>query len=230
MNSSNHTSCDLAFYNLVANILFNNQLHEENIAVRNVWKKGSGNFLNVYFYATHKSKVLDANYIHDIYDLSTEKYYKDINLFIKDFFAVQDAKKEQKRETRAEKTEKNYNFLEKHRSEILILSFFSRLNPNLPAVKENVIREFIKNNLPKSASFSDQYIDAYIRSLFPRVNDFYEALDNLGGCTPEQVENLAKEAVKISAADGVIHYEEKIFLAELFQTLREHGIEVDIEL
>ena len=38
-------SCKLPFHNLVANILFNNQLHEEDIAIKNIWKKA----VNRYF-------------------------------------------------------------------------------------------------------------------------------------------------------------------------------------
>ena len=45
----------------------------------------------------------------------------------------------------------------------------------------------------------------------------------------EHIEYLVHEAAKISAADGAIHYEEKRFLAELLQSLREHGLEPDIE-
>lgn len=229
MTENNTPSCGLAFYNLIANLLFNNELHEENIAIRNVWQKGDANFLNVYFYSTKKSKVLESNYFHDIYDLSTEKYYKDINAFIEEFLETQKRHELQKQDTKDEKVEIRYTYLENFRPAVLILIFFSRLNPNLMNVKINVIKEYIKSKQPKAEKFSNQYIEAYIKSITPSIDDFYQSLEELKRYSSEDVEDMAREAVKISVTDGVVHYEEKIFLAELFQALREYGITPDIE-
>lgn len=229
MTENNTPSCSLAFYNLIANLLFNNELHEENIAIRNIWQKSGANFLNVYFYSTKKSKILESNYFHDIYDLSTEKYYKDINVFIEEFLETQKRHELQKQDTKDEKVEIRYTYLENFRPAVLILIFFARLNPNLMNVKINVIKEYIKSKQPQAEKFSNQYIEAYIKSITPSIDDFYQSLEELKRYSSEDVEDMAREAVKISVTDGVVHYEEKIFLAELFQALREYGITPDIE-
>ena len=222
------TSCPLAFYNLVANILFNNELHEEKIAVRNVWAKGREDYLNVYFYATGKTKVLDAKYFHDIYDLSTGRYYKNIKRFIAEFGQVQSERRKQTLETKTEKIEKNYRSLEDIRPEIEVLVFFSLLDPGLEHVKIKVILDYIgQYKLP--AELSEQYAEAYVRSLTPGIGDFYRDMEKLAGTPAERLDRLAREAVKISASDGVIHYEEKIYLAELFEILRGYGVEPDVE-
>ena len=73
------------FSNLTANILFDNVLHEENIAIRNIWQKGDNCYFNVYFYSSGKTRVLDVHYIYDILDHDSGRYYKDINKFIEDY-------------------------------------------------------------------------------------------------------------------------------------------------
>ena len=72
------------FTQLKANILFNNTLREEPISIRNVWKKGANYYFDVLFYASKQTRVLDISYFHDIYDTKTRRYYKDMQLFIKD--------------------------------------------------------------------------------------------------------------------------------------------------
>lgn len=223
-------SCKLPFHNLVANILFNNQLHEEDIAIKNIWKKGSNRYFNVYFYNSRQTRILDANYFHDIYDLDSGRYYKDMEVFSLDFLSVEREHKERSREeTKSEKIENSFRYLESLRAEVTILAFFARLNNSLQNIKNNVVSDFIRRRQPKSVVMSEQYVDAYVKSMTPTKDDFYEALHNLKHKDVKEVEDLACEAVKISITDGTVHYDEKIYLAELFQTLRDYGIEPDIE-
>ncbi len=230
-NDNNVLSCRLPFHNLVANILFNNSLHEENIAVKNIWKKGINRYMNVYFYNTGQTRILDASYFHDIYDMDTGRFYKDMEVFSLDFLAEEQKLREQKnhRKTKIEKAENCFRFLERLRSEVEILSFFARLSPALQSVKNNVIADYIRRRQPKSVVISEQYIDAYVKSVSPSTDSFYEALHNLKYKNAEDVEELAEDAVKISISDGTVHYDEKIYLAELFQTLRDYGIKPDVD-
>lgn len=76
---------------------------------------------------------------------------------------------------------------------------------------------------------SDQYISSYLKDLNPNEDNFLTAVDNLKAKSPEEVEELIKEALKISASDGAVSYTERLWLAEIIQTLREYGIEPDIE-
>ena len=47
---------------------------------------------------------------------------------------------------------------------------------------------------------------------------------------PDEAEEMVKEIVKICLADGQLHYNEKLYLAEIFQTLREQGVEPEVGL
>ena len=96
-------------------------------------------------------------------------------------------------------------------------------------IKNKAIRDYIFRSLPQTKALSDQYISSYLKDLNPNEDNFLTAVDNLKAKSPEEVEELIKEALKISASDGAVSYTERLWLAEIIQTLREYGIEPDIE-
>lgn len=229
MSDTNQTSCRLSFYNMLAHIVYKNRMVEENVAVKNLWKKEDTVFLDLYFYRAKKSQVIDGAFIHDIYDLTTEKYYKNADEFIADFMQERelgDAVKEEKPES----LNINIRHLEDIKDDLIILTFMAKCNANFTDIKTKTIKGFINKLKPQSAALSEQYISTYLKGLCPNEDDFFEALGNLKSKTPEEAEAIAAEAVKISASDGAIHYNERIYLAELLQTLREHGLEFDVGL
>lgn len=59
---------------------------------------------------------------------------------------------------------------------------------------------------------------------------FYKALEAVSAKNPDEAEEMVKEIVKICLADGQLHYNEKLYLAEIFQTLREQGVEPEVGL
>ncbi len=64
----------------------------------------------------------------------------------------------------------------------------------------------------------------------PTLEEFYKALDNLKTKTPEDAADLAGEVVKICISDGTMAYNEKVYIAEVLQVLREQGVEPDVGL
>ena len=66
----------------MAHLIQNNRIYEENVAVKNIWQKDGNIFLDLYFYSRRKSYIFDAVFVHDIYDLSTEIAYRDMNEFL----------------------------------------------------------------------------------------------------------------------------------------------------
>lgn len=227
--SENKVSAD--FSNLTAHILFDNVLHEENIAIRNIWQKGDNCYFNVYFSSSGKTRVLDAHYIYDIFDHDSGRYYKDINLFIRDYVQRSGEEKHLPPTPRQEnKIEQNYYLLREIAPEIVILAFFATLSLTLSDVKQRVVFDFVRRFLSSNADISSTYVEAYIKTLRLDEDAFYHALSQLNAKASERLKELASDAAKISAADGVIHYQEKLFLAELLQHLRTLNIVPDFEL
>ena len=209
-------SCSLDFYNMLVHIVFKNRVSEENVAVKNAWEKNGTLFFDLYFYRAKRGKLLDAALVRDLYDLNTEKYYYSAQNFYQDFLQSRRLAAEQ-----AEEIKKpapvviDVKQLEAVRDDLIILIFLAKC-------------EYITRVRPQSQALSEQYVNSYLKSLNPDEEDFYRSLNNLKAKTPEEAAALAVDAFKVSAADGAVLYNERLYLAELLQTLREYGLEPDV--
>ncbi len=219
------------FYNVVVHLVYNNNMIEETVAIKKIWKKGEFLFLDLYFYRTKKSRVINAAFIHDLLDLTTEKYYDDMNLLYLDYLS----RKEETRQEEAEELpplEKAFDFksLDNIRDDIVILIFIAKCSRFFSDVKLRVIADYMNRHNTKAQLLSDKFIAAYLQEHNPDEDDFYHALDNLRSKTPEQAAELAAEVIKISLSDGCLQYSERLYLAEIMQALREFGLCPDIGL
>lgn len=229
MAEENGVSCPLHFYNMLVHLISGSKISEENVAVKNIWQKDNLVFLDLYFYRTKKSQVIDSVYIRDIMDMSNEKFYASVELFIRDYceyISNQDC------ETESELPEApslDFKHLEAIKDNLVILTFMAKCTANFNKIKNKAIRDYINRCLPQSRALSDQYISSYLKDLNPDSDNFFNAVDNLKAKSPEEVEELVREALKISASDGAVSYTERLYLAEIIQALREYGIEPEIE-
>lgn len=221
--------CNLDFYNMLVHIVFKNRVAEENVAVKNAWKKNGTLFFDLYFYRAKKGKLIDAALVRDLYDLNTEKYYYSAQNFYQEFL--------QSRELAAEQSEKKLKAspvvidikqLESIKDDLIILTFMAKCNSSFTDIKMKTIRNYITRLRPQTETLSEQYINTYLKGLNPDEDDFYLSLINIKSKTPEEATALAAEAFKVSASDGAIMYNERIYLAELLQALREYGLKPDI--
>ncbi len=219
---------NVSFYNLLVHIVVGDKLVEENAALKNIWGSDGNIMLNLYFYRTKTSQVIDAAYVHDVLDLTTEKYYTRCRDLLDDYLAQPrhaDSKEPETADSVAE-----FKHLESLKDDLIILIFISRCIDYYSEIKKKTIHQYIKNHHPQPQNLSAQYIETYLNGVKPTLNDFYQALDNLKYKTPEEAEDLAQEVVKICISDGTMAYNEKVYIAEILQTLREHGVEPDVGL
>ncbi len=215
---------NLRFYNMLAHLVKNNRLYEENLAVKNIWKKGGNIFLDLYFYRTKKSRIIDGAFVHDLLDLNNECYYASAEAL---WQAYQKAKRNSEKKSPPKIDNKILAAIE---VDLVIFTFISTVSSVFSRLKKKAIRDYLVRHQPASANLSEQYVNSYLSGLKPNVEDFYDALERLKEKTPEQATEIFKEALKISMSDGTIHLEEKFFLAEILQTLREYNLEPDINL
>ena len=213
------------FYNMLIHLLRNNRIYEENAAIRNVWEKDGNTFFDIYFYRRRKSYIFDGVFIHDIMDLSNEKYYKDVKSFVKDF------KHSNKDNTPLPET-KIYapaaKLFESIEIDLVIMLFVSmcEIGKLLP-VKEKIIIEYIRGKIPEASNLSNQYISGFLKSLNCNEKVFYDALKQLKRKPPKEAEQLLNELLKIALSDGKLHYKEKWFLAEIWEQLRQDGLLIE---
>ncbi len=217
----------LKFYNMMIHLIKNNKLYEENVAVKNVWKKEGNTFLDVYFYRTRKSYVFDAVFIHDILDLSNEKYYQTIEEFAADFAVSEGSKPSSAGEEPRHVADKK--IFEPISVDLIILTFMACLG-GLDSIQKSIICDYIRRQIPQARNMSRPYLETYIESLSPDDKSFYNALRRLNYQNKEAVEHLCAEAVKVCLADGRLHYREKFYIAELLQVCREAGINMEVAI
>lgn len=220
---------NLSFYNMIVHIVYQGNMIEENVAVKNIWEKDEHTFIDLYFYRTKKSQVINGLFIHDILDLNTEKSYGNVKELLFDYM-------EDKIDVIVEGEDiRNYSLndfkhIEEMRDEIVILTFLAKCNNIYTLIKENTIRSYIKKHEPSAENLSHQYLSSFLKSINPDEDDFYESLENIKSKTPERVCDLARTAVSIGVSDGRLEYNEKIYVAEILQKLREQGLEPDVGL
>lgn len=216
----------LKYYNMIVHLIRNNRLYEENAAIKNVWKKGQNIFFDIYFYRNQKSYVFDGVFIHDLLDLTNEKYYASPAAFLEDF---------QSGCSDLPPPDINVSLVDKRLFEsvdvdLVIMAFVADCCSNFIPIKEKIIYDYIVKKIPAAASLSLQYVNTYLQGLQPDESHFYKALEAMKAATPEAATDLLKECVKICLSDGQLHYAEKLYLAEIVQTLRNNGIDARVGL
>lgn len=221
--------CNLDFYNMLVHIVFKNRVSEENVAVKNAWEKNGTLFFDLYFYRAKKGKLIDAALVRDLYDLNTEKYYYSAQNFYQEFLQSREiAAAQADKKPKANPIVVDVKQLESIKDDLIILTFMAKCNSSFTEIKIKTIRNYITRLRPETKTLSEQYINAYLKDLNPDEDDFYLSLINIKTKTPEEATALATEAFKVSASDGAVMYNERIYLAELLQALREYGLEPDI--
>lgn len=217
------------FYNMQVNLIKNGKIYAEKVAIKNIWEKEKNIFLDIYFHRLNKSFIFDAVFIHDIVDMSRDRYYKDIRAFARDFYnetsddgtavqAVAPAPKKEKGPLAAIK------------NDIVLLLFMARALGGKEVVKDKIVCAYIMQADDAAKNLSEKYLNDYLSSLNPTVDDFYKALKNIKSKSPEQAQFLLKEIVKICLADGYLHYAEKMYLADIIQALRVEGLKIPKDL
>ena len=163
---------DVKFYNMLLHLIKNNKIYEENVAVKNVWEKDGNTFLDIYFYRRRKSYIFDSVFVHDIYDRTTEKYYKNIKDFAKDF--MEQIGMAEKAPEQADVWEMvDQKIFEPIDVDLLLLAYMARAGQNYTPLKQHIILDYILDNVPQTRSLSQQYLNTYIESLKPDEKGFY---------------------------------------------------------
>lgn len=218
----------LKFYNILAHINYKNRLLEETVAVKKVWLKDNSTFFDLYFYRNHKSYVIEKAFIHDMVDLTSEVYYDTADKFIKDYFSDREIDLHPSLTAKPQIIEaKVFEAIE---TDLVILTFLANCAGDFSEIKERALEDYILMHQPPSSNLSSQYMRSYISQIKPSPDNYYEALVKLSAKTPTQATGIVKGAFKVCLSDGQLHYQEKLYIAEMLQILREQGLEPDIDL
>lgn len=210
------------FYNMQINLIKNGRIYAEKVAIQNVWEKDSNVFLDIYFHRLKKSFVFDSVFVHDILDVNREKCYKDISKFVADFHA----ESSNSAAVSTAKPQKETGLLVPIKNDIIILSFMAHAWGDRSQIKDKIIFEYIQKTIEAAQSLSEQYLRNHLGQFEPSCEEFYAALKNIKTKNPQQAELFLREVIKICLADGYLHYTERMYLADIIQTLRLEGLKL----
>lgn len=209
------------FYNMQVSLLKDGRVYTEKVAITNVWQKDSGTFLGFYFHNVEKSLIYDSAFVRDIWDLNCDKIYADVDEFIADFYSNTNTEGEKNKQSKTDE-----GVLSSVKNDVVILLFMARGLEYTNIIKEKIIFSYIQNRVKAASSFSEQYLHNFIKGLKVSQKDFYMALKQLKSKKPKDAEFLLKEIVKLCLSDGQIHYNERMYLADIVQTLRLEGLRI----
>lgn len=210
----------LRFQNMKANLLLEGKYQEEEIAIKNVWHKGVSVFFDLYLHNIDKPLIVDALYIRELEDIDEEVSYPSVKEFIDEFLNY---KYDKKSNFQGSKSDENVQMLESLHNDIVILTFMAKFDNGISEVKTRSIEDYIGKTKPETSSLSDKYIRNYIDGINPTLEDFYASLAKIGEKTPRDASKLFMEAAKVATSNGFITYIERVYLAEIMESLRENG-------
>ncbi len=208
------------FYNMQVNLVKNGRVYPEKAAIRNIWQKDRNFFLDIYIYRLQKAFVFDAAFVRDISDMSRGISYKDINKFAADFAAAAAVEPVQVSKTGTA------DILSPVKDDVILLLFMSKVWNDKNPIKQKIIFDYIQSSVAAAKNLSERYLSRYLAGLQPADDDFYNTLNRLKSKKPSQALRLLQEAVKICLVGGYLHYNERMYLADFIQALRQEGVEV----
>ena len=216
-------NCD-KFYNMQVYLIKGDKLYAENVAIRNIWEKDDGIFLDLYVHRLKKSFVFDSVFIKEIIDLNNNVKYNSIEHFISDYRFSSDS--DDTDYTPSVKSENS--ILDRIRNDLIMLIFMADAwgLEGEGRIKDKIIYDYILNEVAAAQNFSKQFLANYVSKIQPESADFYEALKSIKSKSPKQAEKLLKEIIKICRVDGQMHYKERMYLADIIYTLRENGLKI----
>ena len=153
--------------------------------------------------------------------MNCDKVYADVDEFIADFYSDTDTEIEKNKQSKPDDS-----ILSSVKNDIVILLFMARGLEYTNIIKEKIIFSYIQSRVKAASNFSEQYLHNFIKGINASQKDFYIALKQLKSKRPKDAEFLLKEIVKICLSDGQIHYNERMYLADIVQTLRLEGLRI----
>ena len=222
------TQTTTKFYNIRANLINNGRIYTETVAIKNIWEKNGSLFLDIYFHRLKKSFVFDSAFISYLYDINQDKGYDDIKKFAADFKSKPPTTSAKNDKLQLPKEEGG--LLAPLKTDISMMMFVARCSHTPTVLKEKIIIDYICSQIKEAQSLSETYIKHFIHTLNCSEEAFYCGLTKLKSKKPQEAEHFLREVIKICLSDGNLHYTERTYIADIFQALRQEGLQFPADI
>jgi hypothetical protein len=198
----------------------NGEVSKRKITIRRIWQRGQEVLIDGFCHEMKAPRIFMASRIQKIFDIKNKKAYSNPKQFLlSQIAAVSEGGGMGK--TAASK------IIASIRNELSALTFLAKIDDSFDPAEMKVILEYVRKQ-SDGAKYDSTEIKDYVERLYPDEECFYDAIDGILDADINYISNFVETFVKLILADGLVHDEEREFLAEMLETLREEGIELDV--
>ena len=211
---------ELKYNNMTVRLINKGRLFNKNVAIKNVFHKENDIYFELYFYKTNRLLILNSLNICDLLDLDSDRYYKSVKEFYDEYHQVD----EDQIGNINLGTNKLLSNLE---LDIVILMFLAKKCGECTKLKSNLIEEYIFSLIDFSNADRLRYVQGVLLEINPTIANYYNQLNKINSKTPQELYKLLECALKVCRSDGALIYNEKLYLSEFMQALRNEGVNID---
>lgn len=198
----------------------NGKVTKRKITIRRIWQRGKEVLVDGFCHEVKAPRIFMASRIQKIFDIKNKKAYNDPKKFLLGKIAAVTDQGGMGKTSAAK-------IIETVRDELSALTFLAKIDDNFDPNELKVILEYVRK-LSGGAKYDSAEVREYIERLYPDEECFYEAMEDILDKDVDFITAFVETFVKLILADGLVHDDEREFLAELLQILREEGIEIDV--
>jgi hypothetical protein len=186
------------------------------ITVRRVWELGDRLVIDAYCHEREAARHFDAAHIEELIDLSTGETFDDAPWFLRHHVALDPA-------VGGAKVAATRRAIDRVHPDLAILAFLAACDGSFDASERDAILQTPAGRCG-DLDYDRARIVGYVARLHPDGDSFFAAIQALSTRADADLAALARRAIAIVEADGVIDDAEARFIATMRAALAEHGV------
>ena len=199
------------------------ETEKRRITIRRLWQQNEEILIDAFCHETKAPRIFLLSRITKIVDLKTKRAFSNPTDFIFNQISPQNSPTPSKADNQTSSALGNVQ------NELTALVFLAQTDNEFSPIEKKVILDYIaKRNA--NINLNTNEISEYLDRLYPDEESFYDAIDSLLDKPENILTSFVETFIKLILSDGVIHDNEREFLAELLLVLKEEGIEIQTNM
>lgn len=198
----------------------NGEVEKRKVTIRRIWQRGQEIMVDGFCHEVKAPRIFLASRIQKIVDLKKKKVYAQPKKFLLGEIAAVPS-------SGSMGVSSTSQIIAKLRNELAALVFLAKVDDEFNPSEMKVIMEYTKSR-SGNLKYNFEELRDHLERLVPDEECFYEAMDEILNQPIDIITAFVESFVKLILSDGVVHDDEREFLGELLQILREEGIELDV--
>lgn len=186
------------------------------VTVRRIYEKDADLALACYCHERRAPRLFLASRIEELIDLSTGEAFDDAPLFLRRHVAFDPA-------AGGAKADATRQALDRVRPDLAVLVFLAACDGSFDPEERDAILEYVAERCG-DLDYDHTRVFGYVSRLHPDEDTFFDAIETLAEREDSDLAALARGAVAVVEADGVIDDAEFAFITAMREAFAEYGI------